>query len=115
MSLKLSDKIARFEPQNGSWLELERLFEEAFSSSDPTLYYTAIFNLFERFPNEDGAGVFWSAVHRMEAIGDYEQQLLRFFRRFPSEMTKIMLRRLENAGEKEISGIPLDILVGKSQ
>jgi len=51
----------------------------------------------------------------MEAIGDYEQQLLRFFRRFPSEMTKIMLRRLENAGEKEINGIPLDILVGKSQ
>ena len=59
-----------------SWLPLERHFEVAFSSPDPKQYYHAIFNLFERFPDDDGAGVFWSALHGMEAVGGYEDLLL---------------------------------------
>src|SRR5690349_13754791 len=65
----LDTAIREFTPQQGMWLPLERHFERAFSSPDPKHYYHAIFNLFERFPEEDGAGVFWSALHGMEAVG----------------------------------------------
>ena len=112
MKPTLAEAIAEFSPVDGMWLPLETLLEEAFSSSDPKAYYTAIFNLFERFPNEDGAGVFWSALHGMEAVGEYETDLLRHFRRCPSEMTKVMLVRIRNSGQKEIQGVSIDSLIG---
>ncbi len=103
--------IREFSPENGTWLPLERLFERAFSSPDPKKYYHAIFNLFERLPDEDGAGVFWSALHGMEAVGGYEDLLLRYFRRFPSLMTKTMLRRLQNSGQTHIGRVALSSLI----
>jgi hypothetical protein len=53
------------------------LLDRAFSSPDPKRYYDAVFNLFVRFPDEDGAGVFWSAVHSIENAGCREDSLLR--------------------------------------
>src|SRR5688500_13954290 len=99
--------ISEFTPENGAWLPLERYFERAFGSPDPKKYYHAIFNLFERFPNEDGAGVFWSALHGMEAVGGYEEVLLQYFRRHPSLMTKAMLRRIQNSGQTHIGKVAL--------
>ena len=113
MNAVLAAQIAEFEPKNENWLELEHLFERAFAESDPTAYYSAIFNLFERFPDQDGSGVFWSALHGMEATGSYEKELVTFFRRHPSEMTRTMLIRLRNAGETEAAGVPIDLLIGK--
>ncbi|MGC4075894.1 MAG: hypothetical protein QM702_02435 [Rubrivivax sp.] len=112
MDATLAVRIAEFEPSNGNWLELERLFERAFSDRDPTVYYSAIFNLFERFPDQDGSGVFWSALHGMEATGSYENELVRFFRRYPSEMTRTMLIRMRNAGDTKAAGVPIDLLIG---
>jgi len=103
--------IREFSPENGGWLPLERLFEQAFSSPDPKKYYHAIFNLFERFPEEDGAGVFWSALHGMEAVGGYEDFLLRYFRRHPSLMTRTMLRRIQNSGQTHIGRVSISSLV----
>lgn len=112
MDATLAVQIAEFEPSNGNWLELERLFERVFSERDPTVYYSAIFNLFERFPDQDGSGVFWSALHGMEASGSYEKELVKFFRRYPSEMTRTMLIRMRNAGDTEAAGVPIDLLIG---
>lgn len=103
---KLDTAIREFTPQNGAWLPLEACFEQAFSSPDPKLYYHAIFNLFERFPEEDGAGVFWTALHGMEALGGYEALLLQYFRRHPSLMTTTMLRRIQNSGQMHIGSVP---------
>lgn len=113
MNTDLARKIAEFEPKNGDWLPLEKLFEETFQSLEVVKYYSAIFNLFERFPKEDGAGVFWSALHGMEAIGNYESELVLFFRRYPSEMTRIMLVRLRNSGQTHVAGVSLSLLIGK--
>jgi hypothetical protein len=107
----LDTLIREFTPQNGEWLPLETYIERAFSSPDPKKYYHAIFNLFERFPNEDGAGVFWSALHGMEAIGGYEELLLQCFRRHPSLMTKAMLRRIQNSGQTHIGSVALGKLI----
>lgn len=111
MDQLLANKIAEFTPTDGNWLPLESLLEEAFGSENPRVYYPAIFNLFERFPEDDGAGVFWSAVHGMEATGDYEKDLLRFFRRYPTHMTRTMLIRIRNTAQTEIEGIAINRLV----
>ena len=107
----LDNAIREFNPIDGNWLPLETHFERAFSSPDPTSYYQAIFNLFERFPDDDGSGVFWSALHGMEAVGSYEVLLLQYFRRLPSLMTRTMLRRMMNAGETQIGDVSISTLL----
>ena len=110
----LDEAIREFVPTDGNWLELERNFELAFASPNPRLYYHAIFNLFERFPDEDGEGVLWSAVHGMEAIGDYEELLLQYFRRHPTLMTRTMLSRMVNGGETMIGNTSISSLIEKA-
>jgi transposase len=107
----LDTAIREFTPQEGDWRPLEILFERAFSGPDPKRYYHAIFNLFERFPEEDGAGVFWSALHGMEAAGGYEELLLQYFRRHPSLMTTTMLRRINKSGQSHIGKVEIARLV----
>jgi hypothetical protein len=89
------------------------LFDRAFSKADAKKYYQAIFNLFERFPEDDGAGVFWSALHGMESVGDYEELLLIHFQRFPSLMTKAMLKRILNSGQTHIGKVEISSLIEK--
>ena len=113
MDTNLDQSIREYKPIDGSFIELERLFEQAFSSIDPRVYYDAIFNLFERYPDEDGAGVFWSAIHGVEHTGDYEEKLLVYFRRYPTLMTRTMLRRLQNSGGNSISGVNISNLIGR--
>ncbi len=80
------------------------------AASEHEQEHHAIFNLFERFPDDDGSGVFWSALHGMEAVGSYETLLLQYFRRWPSLMTTTMLRRLMNAGETQIGDVSISTL-----
>lgn len=111
MNSTLDAQIREFSPADGYFLPLEAHFEAAFSSSDPSEYYDAIFNLFERFPEDDGAGVFWSALHGMEAVGAYEEKLLTYFRRHPTLMTRTMLRRILNSGVKQIGTTEIEGLL----
>ncbi len=112
MGSVLTQRILNFDPVDGEWGELETLFEEAFTCSNPEFYYPAIFGLFEKHPNEDGAGVFWSALHGMENAGKYEAELLRSFRRFPNEMSRIMLIRMRNSGLTNVAGFSIERLIG---
>jgi hypothetical protein len=108
---KLEHSIREFSPIDGDWRPLDALFDQVFASPDAVGYYDAIFNLFERFPYEDGAGVFWSAVHGMEARGGYEKKLLSYFRRWPGTMTTAMLRRIYNSGQELIESFPIERLI----
>lgn len=72
----------------------------------------ALLRVFERFPDEDGAGVFWSIVHGLEALSGYEKHLVAAVQRHPTDFTVIMVRRLINAGSQEIDGVKLSELVG---
>jgi hypothetical protein len=107
----LDATIREFTPNDGDWRPLEGHIERAFATPDPTKYYHAMFNLFERFPKEDGAGVFWSVLHGMEAIGGYEEMLLLYFRRWPSLMTETMLRRILNSGQTHIGKMDIATLI----
>lgn len=112
MDSVLVEKILNFEPIDGEWIALDALFEEVFTCSKPESYYSAIFCLFEKYPNEDGAGVFWSALHGMEKAGNYEVELLESFRKFPNQMSKTMLMRIRNIGLSQVNGYPIEKLIG---
>ena len=107
----LDQSIREFTPQEGNWLPLEDLLHQAFNAANPKEYYDAIFSLFERNPEEDGSGVFWTGLHGMEHIGGYEELLLQYYRRKPNEMTRAMLMRLKNSGEDRIGNTPISKLI----
>lgn len=72
---------------------------------------TALFGLFERFPAEDGHGVFWSIVHGLERRGAYEESLLASVQRSPSPFSLRMLNRLMNSGQELCAGVPIGRLL----
>ena len=91
--------IATFEPREGLWLPLDHLLDELWSAGGPPPEaLPVLFGVFERFPDEDGGGVLWSIVHGVESLQfDYRTGLESSYRRVPSEMAAVMLRRLRKA------------------
>ena len=69
----------------------------------------ALLGIFERFPEHDGHGIFWSIVHAVEAVPfDYESELLASVRRMPSEFNTLMINRIANTGQATIAGKSVD-------
>lgn len=90
--------IETFRPNAGVWLPLDDLLTELWNAEVPARALPTLFGVFERFPDDDGAGVLWSIVHGVENLDfDYEQPLRDSLVRQPSDMGKIMIDRLERA------------------
>jgi hypothetical protein len=87
--------IETFTPTNGYWRPLDDLFAELWQHEFPTDVIPALFRVFERFPDDDGAGVLWTILHGLEVRDDYEDALRQSMARKPSRMGKVMLDRLE--------------------
>jgi hypothetical protein len=66
--------------------------------------FKAMLSIFERFPEDDGYGIFWSIVHLLEACGGYEPSLLESVVRSPGEFNLLMVNRLINGGAAEVAG-----------
>jgi len=75
----------------------------------------AMLRVFERFPTEDGSGVFWSIVHGLEAVPGYEPFLAESVQRVPSEFGVVMLGRILNSGQREIAGSSITALLDAVQ
>jgi hypothetical protein len=90
-------EIDRFEPgPTRSWRALDALLCELWQGSISMSCLPTLFRIFERFPEDDGAGVFWSIVHGIESTDlDYEELLRESLARQPSEFCQLMLLRLE--------------------
>lgn len=87
---------------------LDEAINELFRSAHPEQGIDAMFRVFERFPTEDGFGVFWSILHGLESLsGHYEEKLIDSLRRSPSEFSVRMVNRLLNVGTKEVGRIAL--------
>ena len=88
-----------------------RLLDEALTSVSPSdckeTEFDALLGIFERFPEEDGFGIFWGIVHLLEACKGYEASLINSVRRMPVEFNILMINRLLNAGVQEIDGVSL--------
>lgn len=107
----LLSEIEQFEPQDGNWLPLDDLLAELFEHEVGPAEQAALLHLFERYPEDDGEGVLWSAVHGLEATEGYEAALVASVRRTPSLMGLAMIRRLRNSGVTEVSGLSLSALL----
>jgi hypothetical protein len=95
----VADKIRAFYSAEGDWRPLDVLFTELFSRTCSQDEIDAVFSLFERYPDEDGAGVFWSAIHGLEVVGSYDERLRTSLRTAPSESAIILAIRIVNSGD----------------
>ena len=113
MHLNLPAVLANFtEPHS---VEQLRSLEEAIENVDRTRLkkedIEAIFALFERFPDDDGYGVFSWFMHAIEATGGYETNLLESVARRPGGFNVEMVVRFLNAGVTQLEGNDLVALV----
>jgi hypothetical protein len=92
-------EIDRFMPSpTGDWRGLDMLLSELWQGNVSMACLPVLFRVFESFPKDDGAGVFWSIVHGVEATDlDYEGPLRESLSRQPSDLGQIMFRRLEKS------------------
>jgi hypothetical protein len=66
------------------------------------------FRLYERFPNEDGGGIFWSILHGIETYHPHADRLVvESVLRQPSEFPLMMVNRIINAGIKQVGEVDL--------
>lgn len=103
--------IGQFQPQDGNWLKLQALLTELWETGEEENFTVELLEVFERFPEEDGAGVLWSIVHGLEHFKTYEIELIESLNRQPSEMGLLMLRRIKNTGTRTVGGIDLRKIV----
>ena len=92
------EDIKNFQPVDEEWLGLDDLLEELWEIGISESSLPILFSVFERFPEEDGAGVLWSIVHGVEALNyDYEKYLKDSLSHKESFMGDVMLKRMEKA------------------
>jgi hypothetical protein len=99
--------IREFRPLDRDWLPLDGLVGELWQTGHASDAVEELIAVFERFPEEDGAGVFWSILHGLESLPGYEVPFVQSVQRCPSEFGVMMLGRKLNAGEAEADGVPL--------
>ena len=104
---QIAADIAAFQPNDGNWLGLEALLTELWQVGSPQAAMPELLGVFERFPSEDGRGVFWSILHGLESLHGYQEALMMSVRRMPSEMGVLMLGRMLNSGCADIKGVPI--------
>lgn len=98
--------IEKFQPtEDGNWLALDALLEELFMEDSPPEALVPLFQLLERFPKDESAGVLWSVLHGIETYHPhYEAELVQSLRRHPTDMTVTMVRRMVNSGYSLVAG-----------
>jgi hypothetical protein len=89
--------IDAFRPVGGHWRPLDELLAELWSVGVPQSAIPVLLRVFDRFPDEDGAGVFWSIVHGLEALAGYEPLLFESAELRPAPFKRIMVDRLRRA------------------
>lgn len=99
--------IATFEPKEDNWLPLDALVAELWHAGHPEQAIPELLSVFERYPEEDGFGVVWGVLHGLEALPNYEPELLRSLARQPSEFGVLMVGRMLNSGTREVAGVSL--------
>ena len=91
-------ELRTFRPANEDWRPFDALLSELWAAGVHEEHLPQLFDVFERFPEDDGAGVLWGIVHGVEALPfDHEDALTSSLARRESHMGEVMLRRLEKS------------------
>jgi hypothetical protein len=91
--------IDAYQPAGGDWRGLDDLLAELWAIGVPPSAIPTLLHVFDRFPDEDGAGVFWSIVHGVESLPDYEPLLVQSAESQPARFKSIMLDRLNRSSK----------------
>jgi len=101
--------IKLFQPtKEGNWLALDNLLQELWAEEFPREALYPLFQLLERFPNDESAGVLWGVIHGIEAYPEYETELVDSLKRHPTDLTVTMAGRIANSGQQLIAGQPIE-------
>jgi hypothetical protein len=102
----LAEAIERFTaPHDEAQLQqLEKAVDAIRPQDCGQAEFRALLGVFERFPEDDGYGIFWSIVHCLEACEGYESALIDSVARSPAEFNVLMVNRLLNGGLTEVDG-----------
>ena len=113
MPHSLRAKLLEFtDPQDPPQLKsLEDCLANVFSGCPSQDDKGALLEVFERFPEDDGFGVFWGIVHGLEHVDDYDQELVTSVRRKPTHFNTLMLNRMLNAGIEFAAGESIEGLL----
>jgi hypothetical protein len=65
------------------------------------------FRLYERFPEDDGEGVFWPILHEIEAQPGYEVFVVASVHRRQAYFPVLMVNRMLNGGIASVGGVDL--------
>ncbi|QEH34909.1 hypothetical protein OJF2_34540 [Aquisphaera giovannonii] len=101
-------------PDDASELDLARLHAlavEYFSHAEAPRHLDAWFRLFERFPEGDGGGVFWSILHGIEAQPGSDEFVVASVARQPTHLPVLMVNRILNSGRSMVGGCDLVALL----
>jgi hypothetical protein len=86
---------------------LDALAVEFFRHPQAAEHLGLWFRLYERFPESDGHGVFWSILHGIEAQPGYEQSVVESVLRNPTHFPVLMVNRLINGRVADVGGVNL--------
>ena len=89
----IAHDIATFVPKEDNWLALDELVAELWQAGHPQQAIPELLSVFERYPEEEGFGAVWGVLHGLEALPNYEPELLRSLARQPSEFGVRMVGR----------------------
>ena len=92
-------------------LRLESLCKAMSQESVTAEVYRAMLGLFERFPDDDAYGGFWSVLHILEKCRQFEPLLVDSIRRIPAQFTLYMADRLLNGGYSNVENQDLRALL----
>ena len=96
-------------PQD-DWIDLDRLddiVQELRTTKQPERATRALFGVWERFPNYEDNGVFWSVLHALERLPGYETELVASVRRVPCEFNLLMVNRILNVDQTHVGDTDL--------
>ena len=115
MVAALATRLSTFtDPQDSAQLEeLDAAVAAAFANGLSQSDKTALLQVFERFPEEDGFGVFWGILHALEAADNYEHELVASVRRAPNLFNTLMVNRIVNSGASAVAGVSAEQLLNE--
>ena len=106
-------ELVSFVPPADDWQRLDSILCQIFTRPVTQSEIAALLGIFERYPAHDGYGVFWSILHGLESLPDYESLLLASVRRVPSEFGTLMVGRILNGGQQDIAGSPIRVVLSE--
>ena len=86
---------------------LDALATEYFVRPDAADHVEAWFRLYERNPEDDGNGIFWTILHGLEGQPTCAAAVVASVRRRPTEFPVLMVNRMLNDGTRSVSGVDL--------